>query len=229
MNMQPVEYLVHFSNVLLLVSYSVRDILWLRWFAVAAAIANLPYYLAQPTVLWPPVIWGGVFMLINLIQIARIYLERRPVVLSADEQRLYDLGFKALRPREFVSLLLAGEWRDAVRGDRLLEQGRAVERIAIPISGSVEVTHGGQRLGAFAPGQLIGLALAVNDDVASFDAAFSEPGRYMSWPLPTLRKFLDKRPELRLALQRLAGHDLATKVERLLAREPPAPGGTAAS
>jgi len=36
--MQPTDYLVHFSNILLLVSYSVRDILWLRWFAVAAAL-----------------------------------------------------------------------------------------------------------------------------------------------------------------------------------------------
>jgi hypothetical protein len=222
MNMQPVEYLVHLSNILLLVSYSVRDILWLRWFAVAAAIANVPYYLAQSTVLWPPVIWGTVFMAINLYQIARIYLERRPVVLSADEQRLYDFGFRALRPREFVSLLLAGEWRDAARGERLIEQGRPVDRIAIPISGTVEITRSGARLGAFAPGQVIGLALAVNDDAATFDAAFSEPGRYMSWPLQSLRKFLDKRPELRVALQRLAGHDLAAKLERLMPPDTPA-------
>jgi CRP-like cAMP-binding protein len=222
MNMQPVEYLVHLSNLLLLVSYSVRDILWLRWFAVAAAIANMPYYLAQSTVLWPPVIWGAVFLAINLYQIARIYLERRPVVLSADDQRLYDLGFHALRPREFVSLLLAGEWRDAVRGERLIEEGRTVERIAIPISGAVEISRGGQRLGAFAPGQVIGLALAVNDDPATFDAAFTEPGRYMTWPLPRLRSFLDKRPELRVALQRLAGHDLAAKLERLMPHDAPA-------
>lgn len=221
MNMQPVEYLVHLSNVLLLVSYSVRDILWLRWFAVAAAIANVPYYLAQSTVLWPPVIWGAVFLAINLYQITRIYLERRPVVLSADEQRLYDFGFHALRPREFVSLLLAGEWRDAARGDPLIERGRAVERIAIPISGKVEITHDGQRLGAFEPGNVVGLALAVNDDPATFDAAFSEPGRYMSWPLPRLRKFLDRRPELRAALQRLVAHDLASKLERLLPNNPP--------
>jgi CRP-like cAMP-binding protein len=219
MNLQPVEYLVHFSNVLLLVSYSVRDILWLRWFAVAAAIANLPYYLAQTTVLWPPVIWGVVFMLINLFQIARIYFERRPVVLSADEQRLYDLGFHVLRPREFVSLLLAGEWRDAAQGDMLVERGKPIDRIAIPISGSVDVTRGGQTLGAFAPGQMIGLAQAVNDEPASFDAAFSESGRYMSWPLPRLRTFLDKRPELRLAIQRLAGQDLATKIESLMPHE----------
>jgi hypothetical protein len=221
MSMQPVEYLVHLSNILLLVSYSVRDILWLRWFAVAAAIANLPYYLAQSTVLWPPVIWGVVFMAINLYQIARIYLERRPVVLSADEQQLYDMGFRALRPREFVSLLMAGEWRDAARGERLIEQGRPVERIAIPISGAVEITRGEQILGTFAAGQVIGLALAVTDEPATFDATFSEPGRYMSWPLPSLRKFLDRRPELRVALQRLAGHDLAVKVERLMPADPP--------
>jgi CRP-like cAMP-binding protein len=220
--MQPVEYLVHFSNVRLLFSYSVRDMLWLRWFAVAAAVANLPYYLAQTTVLWPPVIWGGVFMLINLIQIARIYLERRPVVLSADEQRLYDLGFSALRPREFVSLLLAGEWRDAARGDHIVTQGQAVDRISIPISGTVEVSRNGQPLGHFAAGQIIGLAVAVTREPSPFDAAFIEPGRHMSWPLPSLSKFLDKRPELRVALQRLANHDLAAKVERLMPLDAPA-------
>lgn len=99
MNMQAADYLVHFSNILLLVSYSVRDILWLRWFAVAAALTVIPYYLVQPNVLWPPIMWGMVFTAINLFQIARIYLERRPVVLSADEQKLYDMGFHALRPR----------------------------------------------------------------------------------------------------------------------------------
>jgi CRP-like cAMP-binding protein len=221
MNMQPVEYLVHFSNLMLVVSYSVRDILWLRWFAVGAAVANLPYYLAQTTVLWPPVIWGGVFMLINLYQIARIYLERRPVVLSPDEQQLYELGFKALRPREFVSLLLAGEWRDAAPGDRIIAQGQAVDRIYLPISGIVELTRHGQSLGSFARGQIIGMALAVTGEASSFDAAFTERGRYMSWPLPSLRKFLDKRPELRVALQRLASQDLATKVERLMPRDVP--------
>ena len=114
MNASIAEYLVHFSNVLMLVSYSVRDILWLRWFAVAAALTNMPYFLLQREILWPPVLWAGVFTAINVYQIARIYLERRPVVLSDDEQRLYELAFHSMRPRDFVSLLLAGEWRDGV-------------------------------------------------------------------------------------------------------------------
>jgi hypothetical protein len=91
--MQPTDYLVHFSNILLLVSYSVRDILWLRWFAVAAALTNIPYFLVQDYVLWPPVLWASVFTAINLYQIARIYRERRPVVLAPEQQTLYDLAF----------------------------------------------------------------------------------------------------------------------------------------
>jgi CRP-like cAMP-binding protein len=212
------DYLVHLSNLLLLVSYSVRDILWLRWFAVAAALTVMPYYLAQPTVLWPPVLWGSVFMAINLFQIARIYLERRPVVLSADEQTLYDMGFKALRPREFVSLVLAGEWRDAAPGEKVLEEGKAVDAICIAISGTAEVRRRGTTIGALPPGNVIGTAIALAGEPSPIEATFAAPARYIRWSLGNLRTFTDRRPELRLALQRFINKDLAYKVERLAIR-----------
>ena len=216
MNIQPADLLVHFSNILLLVAYSVRDILWLRWFAVAAALTNIPYFLIQGTILWPPVLWALVFTAINLFQIARIYLERRPVVLSSDEQKLYDLAFKPLRPREFVSLLLAGEWKDAVPGDRILTEGERGSSICIPISGSVEVHQQGRRIGAFGPGDLIGTVHALTGDASLVDAHVAEGGRHMCWPVDRLRTFLEKRPELRVTLQALVNRDLAQKVEGLL-------------
>src|SRR5881398_2146862 len=46
------NYFIHAGNVLLLVAYSVRDILWLRLFAVAAALISIPYFVLQPTMLW---------------------------------------------------------------------------------------------------------------------------------------------------------------------------------
>lgn len=215
MNASIAEYLVHFSNVLMLVSYSVRDILWLRWFAVAAALTNMPYFLFQREVLWPPVLWAGVFTAINLYQIARIYMERRPVVLSDDEQRLYDLGFRSLRPREFVSLMLVGEWRDAVAGDKLLTEGQPVTSLCIAISGTLEVQRRGEHLGRLDPGQIIGSTLALTGSPSPFDAVFTGPARYMRWPLSSLRVFLDRRPDLRVTLQGLINQDLAGKVARL--------------
>jgi CRP-like cAMP-binding protein len=215
-NIPVTEYLVHFSNILMLVAYSVRDILWLRWFAVAAALTNIPYFLFRPQKLWPPVVWALVFTAINLFQIVRIYLERRPVTLSEDERKLYDLGFTSLRPREFVSLLLAGEWKDATVGEKVLSEGESVSSICIAISGTVHVRKRDEDLADLEPGHIIGTSLALTGDPSPVDASFTEAARYMCWPLHDLRRFLDRRPDLRVTLQRLVNTDLSRKLEALL-------------
>src|SRR6266566_3638490 len=212
MNMHAIDYLVHFSNILMLASYSVRDILWLRWFAVAAALTNIPYFLLQGTVLWPPVLWALVFTAINLYQIARLYLERRPVVLSQDEQKLYDLGFRSLRPREFVSLSLVGEWKNAEAGEQVMTEGEPVSSLCIPITGSADVRRRGERIGAVRPGNIVGTALALTGEPSPVEVTFTEPTRYMRWSLPSLRRFMDTRPDLRVTLQGLVSRDLAEKL-----------------
>jgi hypothetical protein len=212
------DYLVHLSNFLLLISYSVRDILWLRWFAVAAAFIVMPYYLAQPTVLWPPVAWGGVFAAINLFQIALIYWERRPVQFNAEEQALYDLDFQSIRPRDFISLLMVGEWKDAAAGDQLLTSGEPTDAICIAISGDVEVRKGPTVLGRLQPGEPVGLALAFTQEPSFVDAEFLTAGRYMKWPIANLRGFLDKKPDIRAALQRPVNAALAKRVRDAVLR-----------
>ena len=218
MNTQITEYLVHFSNILMLVAYSVRDILWLRWFAVAAALTNIPYFLFRPEKLWPPVVWALIFTAINLFQIVRIYLERRPVTLSEEEQKLYDLGFRSLRPREFVSLLLAGKWKNASVGDKVLSEGEPVSSICIAISGRVHVRQRDRDLADLEPGHIIGTGLALTGEPSPVDATFAESARYMSWPLHDLRSFVDRRPDLRVTLQGLVNSDLARKLEAVLTR-----------
>src|SRR5262245_52652165 len=215
MSVHPTDYLVHFSNVLLLVSYSVRNILWLRWFAVAAALTNIPYFLYQPSILWPPILWAGVFTSINLYQIWRIYMERRPVVLSQDEQTLYDEGFHSLTTREYVAPVMVGRWKDAAVGDRMLNEGQLVSSVCIAIRGTVRIHGGGRELGVLEPGQVIGTAMVLTGKPSPFDATFTEPGRYICWPLSNVRRFTEGRPELQSALQRLVNQDLAKKVERL--------------
>ena len=210
--MHALDYLVHFSNILLLVAYSVKDILWLRWFAVAAALTNVPYFLFQDSVLWPPILWALVFTAINLFQITCLYLERRPVTLSQEEKKLYDLAFHALRPREFVALSLIGEWKSAGPGDTLMTEGEPVSSLSVPITGSADVHKQGERIGAVGPGHMIGTALALTGEPSPIKVTFTEPARYMHWSLANLRRFLDVRPDLRVRLQTLVNRDLAEKL-----------------
>jgi hypothetical protein len=212
--MPAADYLVHASNILLLLSYSVREMLWLRWFAVAAAIIVIPYYLAQPTVLWPPIAWGMVFTVINLVQIARIYWERRPVVLSADERALHELAFRSLRPRDFLSFAMIGEWKDAQPGETILQAEKRVETIAIAIDGQVDVRQDGKSLGTLNPGEAVGLALAFTQEPSPIAAMFQGRGRYMRWRLDAIETFLSRKPEIRAELQRHVNRELAGRVHR---------------
>lgn len=213
MNIQPLDLLVHFGNVLMLLSYSVRNMLWLRWFAVASAVTVVPYYVAQENVLWPPVFWAAVFTAINLYQIARLYAERRPVKFTTEEQKLYDLSFRSLKPRQFLSLVMLGKWQDGSTGTRVLNEGERVSAIGIAISGALEIRRQGTRLTTAQPGQIIGTALALTDAPSPVTAAFTEAGRYIQWPLSQLREFSDRNPELRVTLQGLVNQDLARKLE----------------
>jgi hypothetical protein len=58
--------------------------------------------------------------------------------------------------------------------------------------------------------------MALTGDPSHVNASFSEPGRYICWPLSNLRAFMDKRPELRVTLQSLVNQDLARKLQNLV-------------
>ena len=216
MHLSASDFFVHFSNLLLLASYSVRNMLWLRWLAVAAALMVLPYYLSPEVILWPPLFWGCVFMIINLYQIVLIYVERRPVALSADEQSLYDLGFQSLRQRDFVSLVLIGTWNDAVAGDQPLIEESSVSSVCIAISGTLNITKKGKTLAMLEPGHIVGTAVALTGDPSPVSATFIDDGRYIRWPVAALRKYLDKKPDLRVAVRGLVADDLSEKLQALM-------------
>jgi hypothetical protein len=80
------DYFIHAANILLLAAYSVRDILWLRLFAVASSTIAIPYFLFQPTPLWAAFGWSVLFTGINVYQSWRLFRKRRPVQLSAEEE-----------------------------------------------------------------------------------------------------------------------------------------------
>jgi CRP-like cAMP-binding protein len=147
-------------------------------------------------------------------------------VLSQDEQKLYELGFQSLRPREFVSLSLVGEWKNAEPGETIVTEEEPVSSLSIPITGTAEVQRRGDRIGELKPGNIIGTALALTGDPSPVRVTFTEPARYMRWSLSSLRRFVDMRPDLRVTLQGLVNRDLAEKLNLLMEEHKGAQGST---
>jgi len=209
------DYFVHAANILLLVAYSVRDILWLRLFAVAASLIAMPYYVHQPKLLWAPLIWSAIFAAINLFQGGRLFLERRPVKLTPEEEEVRRLVFRDLSPRKILQVLSIGSWATAPTGERLIQSGKSLSALPLIVRGRVQVRKGEQVIGELGAGSYVGSALLLSGAPAEVDAVAVEPVRVMRWEIATLTRYLAANPEARIAMQSHLARDLAGKLERV--------------
>jgi len=198
------------------IAYSVRDVLWLRLFAVAASLIAIPYYVLQPTMLWAPLAWSVVFAAINLFQSWLLFIERRPVKLTAEEEEIRRLAFQGLSPRKVLEVLRIGSWITADVGERLIERGKLPASVSLIIRGKVTVSKDERRLGDLIPGDFVGSALILSGIPANVDAVTVEPLHAMRWQIRTLEKYLSANPETRNVMQRHLAHDLAGKIGRLV-------------
>jgi len=206
------SYFLHAANILLLVAYSVRDILWLRLFSVAASLIALPYFILQPEPLWEPIIWSSVFAAINSFQSWLLFVERRPVKLTPEEQEIRQLAFPDLPTRKVLQILSIGAWTTVEIGQRMLERGKSVEAISIIVRGKVRVTRDDGVFGELVAGNIVGSALLLSGVPADVDAVVVEPVRCMRWEVELLDRYLAANPETRIVLQKYLARDLAGKV-----------------
>jgi hypothetical protein len=206
------NYFLHAANVLLLVAYSVRDILWLRLFAVVSALIAIPYFVLQPTPLWVPIGWSAVFAAINLFQSWRLFMERRPVKLTPEEEEVRRLVFEDLPSRKVLQILSVGSWITAETGERMIERGKCPEGVSLIVRGTVRVARKEGVLGDLVAGNLVGSALLLSGTPSDVDAVVIEPVRALRWEVETLERYLSANPEVRIVVQRHLARDLGGKL-----------------
>jgi hypothetical protein len=207
------DYLINIANILYLFSYLVRDILWLRILTVVAACCLIPYFYFRPDPLLIAIYWNLLFTSLNIFWIGRLLIERRPVQLTGNDLRLYQLVFRCLTPREMQQLLKLGRWEKAAAQECFISQGAALDRLMVICSGKARVMKDGKAVEELGDGQFIGGIPFVSENSAPADVIALEETYYMSWPKQKLKTFLESKSELHRALQLTLGFDLTKRLE----------------
>lgn len=203
----------HAANALLLVSYAVKEILWLRLvmcFASLGFIAAMA--VADPL---PPAVafaWQGVFLAINLARLVQLIHERRAVPLPPDARRLASSVFAGLRPRALLRLLAVGEVVDHAAGVSVVRRGEALACLTVVIDGRARVQLDSERSVELGQGSFIGELGYLTGKPAAADVTAATALRVVRWPFDALRGHLDANPDTRTAMQLVLGADLASKL-----------------
>jgi hypothetical protein len=204
--------LIHVANVLYVVSYLVKDILWLRLLTVVAGSVLLAYYALLPVPLWAAIGWNVIFLVINLRQIQVLLLERRPVRLTPDELRLHQLAFRSLKQREFAKLLRIAQWENVGADQRFVSKGQPLDRIMVITDGRACVVIPGATGVELRPGCFVGEMSYLTGQTPNADVVATEPTRLVTWPQSELKTFLSGDAELRAIVQMAIGEDLVAKL-----------------
>ena len=213
-----IDLLIHAANVLYLFAFMVRDILWFRILAVVAAACLIPYFYFRPEPLMASIYWNLAFTALNVYWICRLLLERRPVKLSAAEQRLCELVFRTMTPREMIKLLKLATWESAEAGERFVERDKPLNRLIVIYSGKACAEVDGRNVTELQPGQFIGSISYVTEEMAPANVVAIERTRYVSWSKSKLKEVLHKNPDLHSAIKSTLAIDLTRWLQATWAR-----------
>ena len=217
-NFTLIDLLIHAANVLYLFAFMVRDILWLRILAVIASACLIIYFYFRPEPLMAPIYWNLVFAALNIYWIWRLLLERRPVKWSMDEQRLCELVFRTMTPREMIKLLKLATWNNVEAGECFVQRGKPLDRLMVIYSGKACAEVDGHKVTELQPGYFIGSISYVTEEAAPANIVAIEPTRYLSWHKSILKDFMKKNPDLHLALKSTLAIDLTKWLQATWAR-----------
>ena len=210
------------ANILYVICYGVRDVLWLRIMAVAAMVLIMPYYLFHhETPMFEPIVWNILFVVINAFWIVLIIRERRPPKLNDDEKKLYEMVFESrCTAKNMLRLLAKAEWKDVDDHEVLIEQGSNSGDLVLIHSGAASVQVKGRQLAELGAGDFVGEMSFLTGDPAVANVVSLGPVRYLKWDRRVMDQLFEDRLELKSAMHEVIGHDLVQKLTSSTAKVP---------
>ncbi|MCA9130988.1 MAG: cyclic nucleotide-binding domain-containing protein [Planctomycetales bacterium] len=202
--------LLHIANVLYLLSYSVRDIFWLRILTVTAMLCLSGCYVQSGE--YTALMWQAAFLTINIGQIGLLIYERRPVQLNSAQRKLLEGPLSTMTPRQVKRFEQKADWRIYAVGETLLDEGRRSENLILLLSGQAEVHSGDRRIAVLNAGQFAGEMSFLTRGLTTARVTASQPVVCALWPERYVAELMEREQDLGTALQAALGIDLVKKL-----------------
>ena len=214
------EVVANTSYALLLASYIMRDILWLRVLTVISLLFEIPYFYFQPDPLWAGIGWDGAFIAINVFWITILVFERRPVHFTPEQKRLWETALHRLKPRHARRLFEAGTLKSLAPNETVVTRGGTMDEVALISEGKVKLMIDEKKIEELGPGHFVGVALFLDDQSRATTTVIPvENTRVITWKVDELRKLMKKDNELSTAIEATMAVDMVDLTRRAWNRE----------
>ena len=213
------QYLVllNVAYMIWLTAFVAKDIFWLRLLTITGNLMVMPYYLYYfETPLLNSIIWSGVYTTINSVMLFLLYLERRPVALTEQEENIYQLTFKSLKPRAFKKLIDQASWENLEPEVTLVTRDTELEDLFLVVQGKAEVVLKNGDNKDIPMGGFIGEQSFITGSTTSADVSTgAEATTLLRWEKKSLKNYLNHHETLKHTFDLILTADLIYKLRSM--------------
>ncbi|MEM9278666.1 MAG: cyclic nucleotide-binding domain-containing protein [Pseudomonadota bacterium] len=209
---RPENLVGHFAYALLIISMMMRNMNWLRFFAImAGTISAIFYYTIDGKV---SMFWESMFTLVNLCQFLILQIENRRGKFSDEESMFIKSCLSGIERAHARRLVKLGAWTEVQEDVTLITQDTCPGHLKFLVSGGARVERNDRMIGNVKSGDFLGEMSYLTGKQATASVITTEPTRYLAFERKTLRAHLQKNPEVRHALEASFNRNLVDKLAK---------------
>lgn len=215
MHISTMEYLGHAAYTIGILSFMLKDMLWLRVTTIVAASLVVFYNYAAPAdPMWVPIYWNTALVLINVIQVGILVFERREILFNEKEKWLYSNVFPNFSAIDFKRLMEAASWKSSQKGETLIIEGDVNSDLILITDGRCEVRLPQGAVAELLNGDFIGEMSFLSGKPSSATVSASQTVNYISWDREKLNRLFTKSPSLHVSIKSAMSSQLTDKIVR---------------
>ena len=217
-------FLAHLSYALLIAAMMMGRIVWLRILAIASGVTGFAYlwvFLGDRVASF----WEVLFILANVYQLAVTFYRDRMSRFDPDEMMFRAAVIPGLPPSDARRLLKIGRVVDAPAGTTILAENEPVPALVFILSGEVDITSGGQRVGRCAHGDFLGEIGVMSGSPATATAVAATAVRYFAFEAANLRRLISRERSIGMEMDLAFRQGLREKLVRANAALAAQPAG----
>ena len=209
----PVTLFGHFTYFLLILSMLMRNMIWLRVFAVGSGITKIiyrAYYVVDPV----SVIWEVAFVAVNIAQLGIIWYYEKHHRFAEDERHFISSMPPGVERRAIKRLLEFSAIKHVDQGASLTVEGEGVNELMYIANGVATIERDGRVIAACGPGDYIGEMSFLTGDPAGATARAVKPMRVLAFDQVKLRAAIQTDGAIRRAMESSLNRNLVGKLVR---------------
>ena len=212
------DFIGHFYNLIYIVGFVVKNMIWLRIVMIVGAIFEIYYFVLIGQDVAVTIFWCSIWITVNLVQLFFLLKEKMGAKFTEREKLIHKLSFSSLSDVDFRQLLNIAEWKNADENTVLIEESTELNNLIFITQGVAKVESHDHVTAIIGDGNFAGEMSFISQELTTAQVTTVTPLEYLSWEREKLYKLLRKSKEIEEGLKTIFNLDLVKKLSKMMVK-----------